>query len=197
MDDFDCFVMYDVKTLEIKTISPCLIEPMGPEYKVHKIKLKDVEPFLKNLDSSHKYILDVSKEYARLVSNLWAMGNARTIAYAEMLSNKAKKADPENIVNDANYRSYFFEHFNIEVQQGENDIVLSFDLENCDQNINSRFCMSVTEDNGGTELYITKFRDPTVLYYKHTININDFKTNKEIRIPGYKNKVSVWASRTN
>lgn len=196
MENFDCFVMYDVKTLEIKTLSPILIESIDPECKVHKVHFKDIEPFFKREDSTNRYLLDVSKEYAKLVHNLWTIGNTRTIAFAEMMANKKEMLDTGNTVYDLNYRNYFFDHFRIDVQQDQDSIRLVLDLK-ADEDINSRFCMSVTEDNGLTELYVTKFKDPTVLYFKHKININDFKTKKEIRIPEYKHKVSVWAARTN
>jgi hypothetical protein len=194
MENFDCFVMYDVKTLEIKTLSPIPIEAMDAEHKIHKIHFKDIEPFFKNEDTANRYILDISKEYAKLVHNLWSIGNTRTIAYAEMVANKKEFLDTRSIVNDLNYRNYFFEHFCIEVRQEQDSISLALDLE-ADHDINSRFCMSVTEENGLTNLYVTKFKDPTVLYFKHRININDFKNNKEIRIPGCDHKVSIWAAR--
>ena len=171
MNNHDCFVMYDIKTLEIRSLSPCPIEPLDARHKVHKVQFKDIEPFLKAVDSSKKYILDVSQEYAKFVHNLWHLGNTRSIAFVEMMSNKVAPPNIESIVNDLNYRNYFFEHFCINVNQGTDFISFFLDLDNTRQAIKSRFDMSVTEENGLTELYITKFRDPTELYFTHKINI--------------------------
>lgn len=189
--------MYDTKTLEIKSISPVCIESLNPEHKVHKIKFKDVKNILEVEDHPSNYLVDVSKEYAKLVHNLWSLGDVRSIAYSEMLANKSEILSTDNIVNDLNFRNYFFEYFRIAVEQAEDFIELKFNIAEVGTDIESRFNMSITEDNGKTTLYVTKFRDPTCLLFTHEINVNDFKHTSTIKIPGSKEKVTVWAAKHN
>jgi hypothetical protein len=194
--DYDFFIMYDTKTLAILAVAPHEFTDLMDGHKCHKIKTEDVIPFLDGDDSLSKYIVDVSKDYAKLTRNIWGMGTAREVAYAEISSSKERFLTTNTIVNDLNFRTLFFDYFQINFTQVVDSVILEFDIENIDTDIASRFSMSVTEDNGQSTLYVTKFRDPSALISIHKININAFKDNKNITVPITTNeKVSLWATR--
>jgi len=180
MKDIDFYVVYDVKTMEMKSVGPVLIEVTDPNRKIHKIRFSEIA----DLQSSPKLFdhrVDVSQEYAKILES---------IPYN--ISRSILDLDRENIVQDLNYRNFFFEKFNITVHQENNEIILTIDLTGINK---LNFETMITEETGITELYFTKFRDPTELYFKQQVDLNLFKHSPEIRIPGIDKKVSVWATR--
>jgi len=185
----DCFVLYDTRDLSIVSISRNPFEDHALEHRSHKIKTKMLSNVMKASG------LDDEGDYLKFVDNLWKLGSARNIALAEILPVTERPAEEDGVVQDLNYRSVFFKHFKTIFIQEEDTISMTMDLS--DTELRSQFFMSVTENNGPSTFYISKYGSPGKLLSSHKVNINDFKTKKEIIIPKIikDERISIWAAR--
>ena len=185
----DCFVLYNIQDLSIVSIARNPFEDCSPEHKSHKIKTKMLANVMKASG------LDDEGDYLKFVSNLWKLGTARNIALAEILPVTERPNEEDGVVQDLNYRSVFFKHFKTKFTQEESTIRMTMDLSDLD--LNSQFSMSVTENNGPSTFYISKYGSPGKLLSSHKVNINDFKNKKEITITKIikDERISIWAAR--
>jgi hypothetical protein len=185
----DCFVLYDTRDLSIVSIARNPFEDHALEHRSHKIKTKMLANVMKASG------LDDEGDYLKFVSNLWKLGTARNIALAEILPVTERPAEEDGVVQDLNYRSVFFKHFKTTFTQEESTIRMTIDL--TDPDLSSQFSMSVTENNGPSTFYISKYGSPGKLLSSHKVNINDFKNKKEITIPKIikDERISIWAAR--
>lgn len=185
--DSKCFVLYDKQSLDIVSVSPEPFEHVGDFHNYHTVLFEDIHPYVMSEDKRYSY-----SDY---VDKIWALASVRSIASIEALNNY-KRASGNGFIRDLDYRCFFFDCFSIGFKKSDKGVILNFDLLSIDLKKQKQFEMSVTDTNGLSTLYVTKFNDPTSLLKQFEFDIGIFRKEKEFNIPFYtEERISLWAVR--